>query len=64
MRIFELPKMEIAIFDGNVVTSASGGDTPSGNSLVNGSGNAAGGDVISDTVSTFSIGYDAIDMGA
>lgn len=64
MRIFELPKMEIKRFEiENILTVSGGQDSTDGN-LVNGSGNAAGSNVISDTVSTFSIGYDAIDMGA
>ena len=64
MKIFELPEMEIAMFDENVVTTASGGDTPAGgNSLTRGAGGTAGNDILSDTVSTYSIGYEAIDMG-
>ena len=63
MKIFELPEMEIAMFDENVVTTASGGDTPAGGiSLTQGASGAAGNDILSDTVSTYSIGFNKIDM--
>ncbi|MBQ3427046.1 MAG: hypothetical protein IJH37_07885 [Clostridia bacterium] len=62
MKLFELPKMEIAIFDEDVVTGASGGGMPTG-SLTKGAGDAAGSGIISD-VTAYSISYDAIDMGA
>ena len=64
MKIFEHPKMEIAMFDENSVIIASGEIVSHDLELNRGAGGAAGNDILSDTVSTYSIGYEDINMGA